>query len=276
MTGKMNRAFPVNRVPAGRVCTAEKLNFQAEACGCPHYITSDNFRCRFPGGTTGCTSSDGNLLDFTRGSLHIQFRCTELVSISSQAVLPGKTASGGGGDNMGGVMLLPGSHQGNFHFRTELCQVIGQVRVLQKIQHQVRFNFLRQKLPGIVDDRRKIIVNRNNVYLESIATIFSDTGNLGFTSWFCWKTIMFIDSLSISNGNVPLTYPWSNNLLQWRIEVFYESVPVCAQWFRRRDPPDASIRFCPSRIYLYQVSIRFFQSPRSSSDRKSGRYFPDW
>ena len=119
MAGKMNRALSVNRVPVGWICTAEKLNFQTEACGCLGYITSDNFRCRFPGGTTGGASFNGNLFNFTRGSLYIQFRCTELVSILSQAVLPGKAASGGWGENMDGVMLLPGSHQGNFHFRTE-------------------------------------------------------------------------------------------------------------------------------------------------------------
>ena len=180
MAGKMNRTLPVNRVPVGWICAAEKLNFQPEACGCLCYITSDNFRCRFPGGATGRTSSDGNLLDFTFRNLHIQFRRTELVSIRSQAVLPGKAASGGWGDNMDGVMLLPGSHQGDFHFGTELRQIIGQVRVLQKIQYQVRFNFFRQELPGVVNDRRKIIVNGDNVYPESIATIFSDTGNLAF------------------------------------------------------------------------------------------------
>ncbi len=119
MAGKMNRTLSVNRVPIGWICAAQKLNFQPEACGCLRYIPSDNFRCRFPGGATGGASSNGNLLDFTLCNLHIQFRCAELVSICSQAVLPGKTTSGGRGDNMDGVMFLPGSHQGNFHFRTE-------------------------------------------------------------------------------------------------------------------------------------------------------------
>jgi len=180
MAGKMNRTLPVNRVPSGRVCAAEKLNFQPEACGCLCYIPSDNFRCRFPGGATGRTSSDGNLLDFTLCDLHIQFRCAEMVSICPQAVLPGKTASGGWGDDMFRVMLLPGSHQRNFHFGTDLSQIIGQVGVLKKIQHQVRFNFFRQELSGVVHDRREIVVNGDNVYRESIATIFSDTGNLAF------------------------------------------------------------------------------------------------
>ena len=256
MAGKMNRTLPVNRVPVGWICAAEKLNFQPEACGRLGYIPSDNFRCRFPGGATRCASFDGNLLDFTRGNLHIQFRRTEQVSICSQAVLPGKTASGGRGDGMDGMKLRPGSHQGDLHFGTELCQIIGQVRMLQKIQYQVRFNFPRKKLPGIVDDRRKILVNGDNVYMELIATIFSDTGNLAFTFPVLLKNEnlhgyirVSKDSLSISNGIVPLPYPWSNNLLQWQIEVSYGSVPVCVGWFRPQDPPDAPVRFYPMHLW---------------------------
>lgn len=181
MAGKMNRTLPVNRVPVGWICAAEKLNFQPEACGCLCYITSDNFRCRFPGGATGRTSSDGNLLDFTFRNLHIQFRRAELISIGSQAVLPGKTASGGRDDDMLEMMLFSRSHQGNFLFGTDLGQVIGQVGVLQKIQDQIRFNVSRQQFPGVIDDRREVILNRDNLQSESITAIFSDTGNLGFT-----------------------------------------------------------------------------------------------
>ena len=75
VTGKMNRAFSVNRVPTGRVRAAEKLNLQSYARGRFRYIASDNSRGGFPGGTTGRTSSDGNLFDFIGLCyLDIQFR----------------------------------------------------------------------------------------------------------------------------------------------------------------------------------------------------------
>ena len=60
-------------------------------------------------------------------------------------------------------------------------QVIGQIRVLQKIKDQIRFNLFRQKLSGIVYDGRKVILNRDDFNLEFITAVFSDTGNLGFT-----------------------------------------------------------------------------------------------
>jgi len=75
MTGKMNRAFPVNRVPTSRVRAAEKLNLQSYTRGRFRYIVSDNSRGGFPGGTTGRASSDGNLFDFIGLCyLDIQFR----------------------------------------------------------------------------------------------------------------------------------------------------------------------------------------------------------
>ena len=74
MPGKMNRTFSVNRIPAGRVCTAEKLDFQSQACRRLRYIASDNSRYRLPGGTTGRTSYDGNIFDFSRFYFDIQFR----------------------------------------------------------------------------------------------------------------------------------------------------------------------------------------------------------
>ncbi len=129
VAGKMNRTFPVNRVPVGWICAARKLNFQPESCGCFRCIPSDNARCRFPGSATGGTSSDGNFLDFTLRNLDIQFRCTELVSIRPQAVLPGKAASSGWGHDMFRVVLFSGSHQRNFFFGTDLGQIIGQVGV---------------------------------------------------------------------------------------------------------------------------------------------------
>jgi hypothetical protein len=130
MAGKMDRAFSINRVPVGWVCAAEKLNFQPEACGRLGRIPSDNFRCRFPGGATGRTSLNGNFLDFTLCNLHIQFRGAEPFSIGSQTILPGEATSGGRGDNVSGAMLLSGGHQGNFHFGTELSQIVGKIRVL--------------------------------------------------------------------------------------------------------------------------------------------------
>ena len=78
VTGKMNRAFPVYRVPTSRVGAAEKLNLQSYARGRFRYIASDQLRCCFPGGTTGRTSSDGNLFDFIGLCyLEIQFRRAE-------------------------------------------------------------------------------------------------------------------------------------------------------------------------------------------------------
>ena len=106
MGGKMNRAFTVNRVPVGWIGAAEKLNFQSEARGCFRYITSYYFRGRFPGGATGRPSPDKNLLDFICRDFNIQFRRPELVSVCTQTVLPGKTASGGWDENMLEMMLF--------------------------------------------------------------------------------------------------------------------------------------------------------------------------
>ena len=182
MAGKMDRAFSIKGVPVGWICAAEKLNFQPEACGRLARVPSDDVRCRLPGGATGRTSFNGNLLDFTLCNLHIKFRGAEPVSIDSQTILPGEATSGGWGDDLRGAMLLSGGHQGNCHFGTELRQIVGKIRVLQKIQYQVRFNFLRQKLPGVIDDFREITIQGDNFYFERIPAKFSNTGDLAFSS----------------------------------------------------------------------------------------------
>jgi len=154
MAGEVDRTFPVNRVPSGRIGHTEILHLQSDA--------NDRFVRRqvndapggFPGGTTGGPANDADFLESSVCDRSFELRCTELIAIPAQAVLPGKPASGGRGQGAFHFGLFPGGHHGDAEATAVHSQIVRQVRVLQKVEHQVRFDVRRQILGRIIDDRR--------------------------------------------------------------------------------------------------------------------------
>jgi hypothetical protein len=92
---KMNRALAVDRIPAGRIRTAEKLYLQADTNGRLGNGQSHDTLRRLPGGTAGGSSFNGDIFDFFVRDPDIEFRRAKAIAVFTQAVLPGKTASGG-------------------------------------------------------------------------------------------------------------------------------------------------------------------------------------
>ncbi len=129
VAGKVNRAFTVNRIPTGRIGTAEKLNFQAIARGGLGCIFTNHLLGCFPGSPTRCAPFDSYLPDLTINYLGLQFRCTKMLFIASQAARPGKAASGGWGDDTGPGMLFTGGHHRNSQIFTDPCQILRKIRM---------------------------------------------------------------------------------------------------------------------------------------------------
>jgi len=181
MAGKMNRAFAVNGIPSSRVCTAKKLNFQSHARGSCVDIKPNDLFGGFPRGPAGGPPADDDAVNLAVNDLDVQLRCPEFFFIITQTARPGKTTSCGWRQDMLAMVLFTGSHHRDFLVGTNAGQVIGQIRVLQKIENQIRINVLGEVLAGIIDDRRQVIFDRKNAYFELVAAILSNAGNLCFT-----------------------------------------------------------------------------------------------
>jgi hypothetical protein len=96
LSRKMNRAFSIDRVPAGWIGAAKKLHFQSDTDGRLCCGQADNaFDC-LPGRATWGASFDGDIVYLSVSYLNFEFRSTEAFSIVTQTTLPGKTASRGG------------------------------------------------------------------------------------------------------------------------------------------------------------------------------------
>ena len=119
MAGKVNRAFTVNRIPTGRISTAEKLNFQTKARGSLGGIFANHLLGCLPGSPTRCAAFNGNTLNPTVDDIGIHFWCTKTLFIASQTAWLGKAASGGWGDYTGPGMLFTGCHHRYFQIFTD-------------------------------------------------------------------------------------------------------------------------------------------------------------
>ena len=92
----MNRALAVDGIPAGRIRTAVKLYLQADANGRLRNGASDDTLGRLPGGTTGCSPFNDDPVYLSVCYTGVEFRCAKAMAVFTQAVLPGKSASGRG------------------------------------------------------------------------------------------------------------------------------------------------------------------------------------
>jgi len=97
-TGKVNRTFAVQGIPAGRVGAAEKLGLQADLPGRRRHRQTDYGSRRLPGCPTGCATDDANTGNEPAVHLHLKFRGSEQLAIGTQTLLPGQTTSGGRAD----------------------------------------------------------------------------------------------------------------------------------------------------------------------------------
>ena len=119
--GKVHRALAVNRVPSGRVGTAVELNFQAYADGGFLNRHPDDFACRLPSRAAGRAPFDGHGIDFALCNRYLELRGAKPVAVFTQAVLPGKPASGGRGGYSLYFGLFTGGHDGNSLFTAHLA-----------------------------------------------------------------------------------------------------------------------------------------------------------
>ena len=125
MPGKVDRAFSVDRVPSGRIGAAEILDLQTDADdGLLAGQVGDPLG-RLPGGATRRPANNGDLFDSVVFAGGLKLRRTELIPVPSQAVLPGKPASGGRGQRPFHFGLFPGCHQRDAVTAAQQCQIVG-------------------------------------------------------------------------------------------------------------------------------------------------------
>lgn len=141
MAGKVDRAFPMNRVPSGRIGRAEILHFKADASDRFFRGQMDDSAGSLPGGPAGSSANHFDLLEPAVCGPGLEFRRSELVSVPAQAVLPGKSASGRRGQGACHLGLFSGSHYGYAAAAADNRKIVRQIRVTQKIQHDIRFDF---------------------------------------------------------------------------------------------------------------------------------------
>ena len=137
IAGEMYRAFAVDGIPACRIGGTEILHFQAD----PH----DRFFGRqvhdaggcFPSGAAGRTAQDLHVADSTLANLDAELGGPELLTIPSQTYLPGQAASGRWRQGARSVKFLAGCHHRDVLLTADQCQVVGQIRMCQKVENEV-------------------------------------------------------------------------------------------------------------------------------------------
>lgn len=127
--GQMDRAFAINGIPAGGIRATIILDIEADAhqCICQRQIQDAG------GGLPGCPAGrpfqDVDVGYPAVGQRGPESRFTEFLSISTQADLPGKGASGGRGMDPFAPALFARSNQGNLLPAAQFSQIVTQVRM---------------------------------------------------------------------------------------------------------------------------------------------------
>ena len=193
MTGKVNRAFAVNRIPAGRIGRTEILHFQADAYHCFFRRQLGDAPGCFPGGAAGGPAHDDDLLKPAVDCGHLELGRPELLSVPAQAVLPGKPASSGRCQDTFHLGLFPGSHHRYAATAARSRQVMGQIRVTQKVENQIRFEFQRQVCRRVVYDRRQLIVDMDAFDFKPAGAVTADTLDLFIAAAVLLKNSDFLN-----------------------------------------------------------------------------------
>lgn len=176
----MDGAVSRDGVPCGRVRGTEKLRGKPDAHGGLRGSASEDPAGRLPGRPARRPAHDVNTGDPAAVHLDRHFRHAKVFAVSPQADLPGKTASGRRG--MDPFLQSPpaGSHHGYPERKTGFHQVVGEVRMLQKIQDEIGMADVRQQFGGVVQNRRKGGIDGNNPEVEPGAAMGQDPPDLGF------------------------------------------------------------------------------------------------
>ena len=152
VSSEMHRAFPVNRVPVGRVRRTEELRLQTDAHSRLIYRQSQNAIRGLPGGTARGPSQHLDAANHSINNLHGKLWRTEPLSIETQADLPGEPASGRWGQDAFDPQFLPGGNHSYPPLRAFYSKVVRQVGMFQEIQNQIRLDVRWQIFPGIIND----------------------------------------------------------------------------------------------------------------------------
>ena len=115
--GKVDRTFPVDGIPSGRIGRTKILHLEADAHDRFFRRQVRNPPGGLPGGSARSPANNKYSLKPAVCGFRLKLRRTEPVSIIAQTILPGKTASGGRGQGAFHLGFFAGSDFTNFSVR---------------------------------------------------------------------------------------------------------------------------------------------------------------
>lgn len=133
----MDRAFPVYRVPAGRIGGTVELGIETDFA---HRIIdgmADQPSGRLPGRAAWGTAHHPDVRNFTILNLHLEFRGTEELAILAKANLPWKPTSGRWREEPSSGDFLAGGNERDFVFLAECREIGGKIAMPQEIERQI-------------------------------------------------------------------------------------------------------------------------------------------
>jgi len=138
VAGKVNGAGAVDGVPARGVGLAQELSREAHAGDGLFGGQADDLESSVPGGAAGGAPQDLDAGDPAVDGLGAVSRGTELLTVGSEADLPPEAASRGRRDEPLHRYALARGHHRNGPLQTSKGELVPQVRVTQKVEHQIR------------------------------------------------------------------------------------------------------------------------------------------
>ena len=181
-TGHVHRAFAVNRVPTGRIRDAVILDIQSDAHECFLHRQIQNTGGRFPGCAAGSALQDLDISYPAAGDLDPEDRFAECLAVLPQIDRPGQSASGRRRMDSPGSYFLAGCDQGDGRIAAQRRQIVAQIRVLQKIKHQIRVDGAGQVFRSVFNQGRQRIIDRYHLKLDMVPTVFAYPGNFALAA----------------------------------------------------------------------------------------------
>ena len=143
LAGEMDRAFAVDRIPAGGVGRAVKLGLEAHADNGRGGFKPNHFFGGLPGRPAGRPAHHFDRRNDSVFSFDEKLRGAEQFTVVAETDLPRKTTSGWRGNHQSVARLFPGRHDRNTQLGAEVAQIHGKIRVPEKIQDEVGLDSVR-------------------------------------------------------------------------------------------------------------------------------------
>lgn len=271
LRSQVDRALAVQGVPPRRVCGTEKLDFQPHAIGSPFDGRSRHPGGGLPGRSAGSAPDNGDAPDGSALRFNGELRRSEVPSVKSETVMPGKGAADRRREGALDAMTLARGNDGNPFVPAQACEVPGKIRMRQIIQDKVGLEIRWQVVAGIIQNGGNRIVNGKDLQAKVTPSACTDPPNLALSLSMLLENQQPLDFNGRLPSSRPVRYAFARASAAIHVSVTSDPVSVGPCLWHRARPPKSHSKPSLAGLHNGRSGARMVRAPDHEIRSKLGR-----